>query len=665
MGKYKLKRQNRSDLTDDKIIAKNQVEPKESSDEFDDDDISENSGSTPPKNIKQKSRGPNSDLEHKLGKPKAVITFMGRNITSKVGVWLFKFMSIVVPLLPTFALVLYNGIQLESLITRSNLLQKSFEQVQNAISLSVLTSCLQNERYSLVFQSLSTSKGERLNQSIGHDEYIARTDLAISHLEPWRAEIPIKFFASRIRFQIRIDDLRASVKIGKAKIDDILGFYNEATDALLNQYGTEVSSIKGSSTWKSIIVYINLLRAIDNIGVNAAWVIKFYLKGKLSNDEMIQYLRSQVSSLEYLNQASNFSPDVRTKLQAIRATMNYKNLYAIWAEVEDEKTKVNTEDETAVFGSAKKLYTASLQYLDQMREIEAQQVEILRIEAQNENDSSRWFLYQSIILIVTVMTCVAPLIVFLTVKSTILGERFIKALAISGSKVTREQKRSEKLILALLPPTVAARLIEQKKVSFSYDAATIMFCSLYGFSELINTMEPLKSFKLLNEISLELDMIISNFDVYKVEYINNKYMVASGIPKENGNQHASEIARMSIAFIKKIRNLREESSKFPNIYPQIGIHSGNAVGGVIGSKMPRFCLFGETINLASRMESHGEPGRIQISTNTKTLLELTESEGYTIKSRGTISIKGKGMVETYWLIDRKQITDHLEFNPHY
>ena len=109
----------------------------------------------------------------------------------------------------------------------------------------------------------------------------------------------------------------------------IPGFYNEATDALLNQYGTEVSSIKGSSTWKSIIVYINLLRGIDNIGVNAAWVIKFYLKGKLSNDEMVQYLRSQVSSLEYLNQASNFSPDVRQKLQAIRTTRNYRNLYAM------------------------------------------------------------------------------------------------------------------------------------------------------------------------------------------------------------------------------------------------------------------------------------------------------------------------------------------------
>ncbi len=133
--------------------------------------------------------------------------------------------------------------------------------------------------------------------------------------------------------------------------------------------------------------------------------------------------------------------------------------------------------------------------------------------------------------------------------------------------------------------------------------------------------------------------MIGNFDVYKVESINEKYMVASGIPKENGNNHASEIAKLSLAIIKRILMLREESSRFPHITPRIGVNSGNAVAGVIGSKMPRFCLFGETINLASRMETHGLPGRIQISATTKAILDLTSANNFVMKSRGLVDIK--------------------------
>ena len=98
----------------------------------------------------------------------------------------------------------------------------------------------------------------------------------------------------------------------------------------------------------------------------------------------------------------------------------------------------------------------------------------------------------SVTLIIFVLVFVAPLIVFLTVKTSISGEAFIEGIAQKSQSIAKEQRRSEKLILRLLPPSVASRLIEQKRVSFTYDASTIMFCSLYGFTDIIMKSEPLR-----------------------------------------------------------------------------------------------------------------------------------------------------------------------------
>ena len=97
-------------------------------------------------------------------------------------------------------------------------------------------------------------------------------------------------------------------------------------DALLKQYAKEVRVIQGSTAWKTAIVYEHILRAVDNIGINAAYVIKFFLRGRLSNEEVIQYIRSKILFLDYLEQASSFSPEVDRKLKMIRNGKNYRKL---------------------------------------------------------------------------------------------------------------------------------------------------------------------------------------------------------------------------------------------------------------------------------------------------------------------------------------------------
>ena len=131
-----------------------------------------------------------------------IVTFMGWNISSNFGKRLFRFMSVIVPLMPTFALVLYNGVQLESLVTKNYILEDNYNQLQNAISMSILVSSLQDERYNLAFLTFSYTKGKQIKYSADVIEDFARTDTAIAGLDPWRTEIPLKDFASRVRFQV-------------------------------------------------------------------------------------------------------------------------------------------------------------------------------------------------------------------------------------------------------------------------------------------------------------------------------------------------------------------------------------------------------------------------------------------------------------------------------
>lgn len=136
--------------------------------------------------------------------------------------------------------------------------------------------------------------------------------------------------------------------------------------------------------------------------------------------------------------------------------------------------------------------------------------------------------------------------------------------------------------------------------------------------------------------------------MYKVETIGDGYMVASGLPLRNGDRHAGEIASMALHLLHQISQMEIRHRPGERVELRIGIHSGQCVAGVVGLQMPRYCLFGDTVNTASRMESSGKGSKIHISEATFDLLDSIG--GFEFAERGVIQIKGKGEMRTYWLL---------------
>ncbi|KAI8437547.1 hypothetical protein MSG28_011845 [Choristoneura fumiferana] len=221
------------------------------------------------------------------------------------------------------------------------------------------------------------------------------------------------------------------------------------------------------------------------------------------------------------------------------------------------------------------------------------------------------------------------------------------------SDYLEEKRKCEELLYQLLPKSVASQLIMgQPVMAETYDQVTIYFSDIIGFTKLSAESTPLEVVDLLNDLYTMFDSIIENFDVYKVETIGDAYMVVSGLPMRNGNRHAAEIARMSLALLNGVRVKTVPHRPGERLLLRIGMHTGPCVAGVVGLKMPRYCLFGDTVNTASRMESHGEALKIHVSPKTKEVLDLYDC--FDLECRGEIIMKGKGKMTTYWLLGEKK-----------
>ncbi|XP_032890348.1 guanylate cyclase 2G-like [Amblyraja radiata] len=215
-------------------------------------------------------------------------------------------------------------------------------------------------------------------------------------------------------------------------------------------------------------------------------------------------------------------------------------------------------------------------------------------------------------------------------------------------QLTQEKAKIDQLLINLLPSFIAEQLMLGKAVEPEFfESVTIFFSDIVGFTKLCSISTPLQVVDMLNDLYSLFDEILKFYDVYKVETIGDAYMVASGLPIRNGMEHAGEIATMSLHFLSSIAAFKIRHIKNVQLHLRIGLNTGPVVAGVVGVIMPRYCLFGDTVNVASRMESNSLPLKIHMSQSTVDVLR--GFGGYEIVERGTIKVKGKGKQATYWL----------------
>ncbi|VDO62047.1 unnamed protein product [Haemonchus placei] len=230
-------------------------------------------------------------------------------------------------------------------------------------------------------------------------------------------------------------------------------------------------------------------------------------------------------------------------------------------------------------------------------------------------------------------------------------------------QLVEEKKKADILLERMLPRQVVDRLKLGNAVEpESFASVTVFFSDVVKFTQLAAKCTAFQTVNLLNDLYNGFDSLVEEHSVYKVESIGDGYLCVSGLPVRNGSAHIKEIAELSLSFMKFVDEFKLAALPKEKVQLRIGFNSGPCVAGVVGLSMPRYCLFGDTVNIASRMESSGKAGHIHISKEAHDLLINEYHEDYETRPRGDVIIKVKIFVFEFFIGDECETVPYTTFS---
>ncbi|XP_066972570.1 uncharacterized protein [Macrobrachium rosenbergii] len=576
------------------------------------------------------------------------------NPVSASGKKWHQFQMILLPFIPIAALIIQNCWFMSTVAKHQHEMQMLGKQVDGTVELGMLLTALQLERADVAYFVFSNGTKFRSETNITRSslaETFRRTDEILERLHTWpkfKDSQTDELLSSKLRFQIKLEDLREVTELRKStndKDDTVkqkMDWYNVITYHIMEAIISNIKDVNVSSVWKLLVAYKDLIRSVEYFGIVMVEGLNFFGSGTLSQDRFINYVTHDTLAWKSLNQTKDFVSAIRDKVE------EYNEKYEEFKNITEWRLLIlDNRAQQADLTVADDYFYVMYRFTDELRDLQWYLLDVIKSYMKTETRGADTQVTVSIIVMVMVFI-ISPLIIVLVRHATYTIQIFASTLATKGAELKSEKRRCDRLIHQMLPKPVAMQLKKKKAVpAESYKEVSVYFSDIVGFTDLCSDSEPMQVISFLNSLYKLFDSRIENYDVYKVETIGDAYMVVSGLPHPNGHRHASELVNMALDLIEGAEQYRIPHRPDRSLQIRAGINSGPCVAGVVGTKMPRYCLFGDTVNVASRMESTGEAMKVHISQTTKEILEIIG--GYSFEFRGYQEVKGKGSMPTFWV----------------
>ncbi|XP_064642933.1 uncharacterized protein LOC135497132 isoform X2 [Lineus longissimus] len=566
---------------------------------------------------------------------------------------------LILTMIPILALCMITVVDL-SMIAKENEYQNIVRQtIRFSSQTGLLIHYLQRERDMTALHLSSMGAETRM---FLRDRY-PDTDEALNALEQWPTDLKgnLLTFSSKNEFRRQLKSHRD--ELDSLKTDPYLEviYYSKLIAIFIDWLYTGIQKSRDGDQWRTLVSYQLLIMAKEDMGVERTLGGIFYSKGAFdSYEDYLWYLEKHSVGIGNFKAAKRFSYAVQQIFDEEQA--KYDNNFTQFIDLmRQDISRSNLTGRDPSWEMSTWWFDNMTIYIDIMFEVQLKLAELIleALDMSLVRDMGEVSISISLFVLVLI---VSPLIT-ISIRAIITDiQKYAYTLATQTKALTSEREKTDTLLYQMLPKPVAEQLKRNQHVTAeAFNESSIFFSDIVGFTRISADCEPLQVVNMLNNLYVCFDARIEIYDVYKVETIGDAYMVVSGVPKRIGRMHVFEAASMALDLLHHISHLEIPHLPGTRMQLRAGIHSGPCVAGVVGSKMPRYCLFGDSVNIASRMEANALPGKVHISKATRDLLAVDPD--YIIELRGDIELAGKGTMETYWLLDKLGLEESLPCMP--